>query len=448
MPIAYSLLSPDGEPDDYILKNSKDFPPKTGEGAKIRRKEALENFSSRTVTMKLAARVGQVTPSLTLAIAAAAKEMKKQGEDVCSFSAGEPDFDTPTHIKAAAKLALDQGKTKYGPAAGEPALREAIAQKLRRDNQLDYQAANVMVTNGGKHSLFNLMLALIEAGDEVIIPAPYWLSYPEMVRLAGGTPVIVETTADSEYRITPEQLRQAITPRTKLFVLNSPSNPTGTVYPPAEIRALAEVVVEQDILVVSDEIYEKILYDGAEHLTIGAVSPEAFQRTIISNGFAKSYSMTGWRVGYMAGATELIKAMSTIQGHSTSNVCTFAQYGAIAALESSQDCVAQMLEAFAERRQVMLDLVKAIPRAICPAPKGAFYLFIDVSQTDKYLQLSQDSETDKQQISLKFCELLLAQEKVAAIPGVCFGNDRCIRLSYATDLASIEKGMERLARFT
>lgn len=384
--------------------------------------------------MKLAARVGQVTPSLTLAITATAKDLKKQGEDVCSFSAGEPDFDTPSHIKEAAKLALDQGKTKYGPAAGEMPLREAIAQKLQRDNHLDYRAENVIVTNGGKHSLFNLMLALIEAGDEVIIPAPYWLSYPEMVKLAGGTPVIVETTADTEYRITPEQLRQAITPRTKLFVLNSPANPTGTVYPPAEIRALAEVVVEKDILVVSDEIYEKILYDGAEHLSIGAVSPEAFRHTIISNGFAKSYSMTGWRVGYIAGAVELIKAMSTIQGHSTSNVCTFAQYGAIAALESSQECVAQMLEAFAERRKVMLEGIKAMPQVSCPTPKGAFYLFVDISQTGMK--------------SLKFCELLLEKEKVAAIPGVAFGDDSCIRLSYATDMASVEKGMERLARFT
>jgi aspartate aminotransferase len=384
--------------------------------------------------MKLAARVGQVTPSLTLAITAAAKELRKQGEDVCSFSAGEPDFDTPSHIKEAAKLALDQGKTKYGPAAGEMPLRKAIAEKLQRDNHLDYSAENVIVTNGGKHSLFNLMLAMIEAGDEVIIPAPYWLSYPEMVRLAGGTPVIVETTAETEYRITPEQLRQAITPHTKLFVLNSPSNPTGTVYPPAEIRALAEVIVEKDILVVSDEIYEKILYDGAEHLSIGAVSPEAFQRTIVSNGFAKSYSMTGWRVGYIAAAKELIKAMSTIQGHSTSNVCTFAQYGAIAALEGAQDCVAQMLEAFTARRQVMLEGIKAIPNLSCPTPNGAFYLFVDISQTGMN--------------SLKFCELLLEKEKVAAIPGVAFGNDCCIRLSYATDMASIEKGMERLARFT
>jgi aspartate aminotransferase len=383
--------------------------------------------------MKLATRVGQVTPSLTLAISAKAKAMKAEGIDVCSFSAGEPDFDTPSHIKEAAKVALDQGKTKYGPAAGEPKLRAAIATKLTQDNQLNYQPENVIVTNGGKHSLFNLMLALIEAGDEVIIPAPYWLSYPEMVILAGGKPVIVETTAETDYKITPEQLDQAITPNTKLFVLNSPSNPTGAVYTPAEIKALGKVIAERDILVVSDEIYEKILYDGAEHFSIGAVSPEVFERTIISNGFAKSYSMTGWRVGYIAGPVPIIKAMTTIQSHSTSNVCTFAQYGAIAALENSQDCVAEMLAAFTERRKVILDAVRAIPKLSCPTPEGAFYVFIDVSQTGM--------------TSLKFCDALLESQQVAAIPGIAFGADQCIRLSYATDLESINKGMDRLAKF-
>jgi aspartate aminotransferase len=383
--------------------------------------------------MKLASRVGQVTPSLTLAISAKAKAMKAEGIDVCSFSAGEPDFDTPTHIKEAAKQALDRGKTKYGPAAGEPKLRQAIADKLRADNQLDYQAKNVIVTNGGKHSLFNLMLALIEPGDEVIIPAPYWLSYPEMVRLAGGTPVIVETSQEQEYRITADQLRNAITPRSKLFVLNSPSNPTGTVYTLAELKALAEVIVERDLLVVSDEIYEKILYDGAEHVSIGALGSEIFQRTLISNGFAKSYSMTGWRVGYLAGSLELIQAIDTIQSHSTSNVCTFAQYGAIAALESSQACLQEMLAAFTQRRQVMLDRIRAIPRLSCPTPNGAFYVFVDISQLGM--------------TSLEFSDALLEAQKVAVIPGISFGADRCIRFSYATDMESIEKGMDRLNQF-
>ncbi|MGL5034644.1 MAG: pyridoxal phosphate-dependent aminotransferase, partial [Microcystaceae cyanobacterium] len=315
--------------------------------------------------MKLTQRVSQVPASITLEITAKGKAMKEQGIDVCSFTAGEPDFDTPNHIKAAAKLALDQGKTRYGPAAGEPGLRSAIAQKLQRENNLCYEAKNVIVTNGGKHSLFNLMLALIETGDEVIIPAPYWLSYPEMVKLAEGTPVIVPTTAATGYKITPTQLQQAITPRTKLFVLNSPSNPTGSVYTPDEIRALAEVVIKNDILVVSDEIYEHILYDGIEHLSIGAVNEEIFKRTITSNGFAKAYSMTGWRIGYLAGPEELIEATSTIQGHSTSNVCTFAQYGAIAALTESQDCIQTMLTAFTERRKVIVEGINAIPKLSC-----------------------------------------------------------------------------------
>lgn len=383
--------------------------------------------------MQLAARVGQVPPSLTLAIAAKAKAMKAEGIDICSFSAGEPDFDTPAHIKAAAEKALEEGKTRYGPAAGELKLREAIARKLRDQNGLCYEAENVIVTNGGKQSLFNMMLALIDDGDEVIIPAPYWLSYPEIVKLAGGTPVIVPTDVSTGYKITPEQLRLSITPQTKLFILNSPSNPTGMVYTPAEIKALAEVVVEQDILVVSDEIYEKILYDGAEHLSIGAVGAEVFNRTMISSGFAKAFSMTGWRVGYLAGPVEIIKAVTTIQGHSTSNVCTFAQYGAIAALEGSQDCVEQMRLAFAERREVMFERLNAIPGLNCPKPQGAFYMFPNISQTGLK--------------SLAFCDALLENSQVAVIPGIAFGADDCIRLSYATDMVSIEKGMDRLEKF-
>lgn len=385
------------------------------------------------VTMKLAGRVSQVKPSLTLAIAAKAKAMKAEGIDVCSFSAGEPDFDTPAHIKAAAKKALDEGKTKYGPEAGEPKLREALARKLRADNGLDYKAENVMVTNGGKHSLFNFILALIEPGDEVIIPAPYWVSYPEMVTIAGGKSVIVHTDASTGYKITAEQLRQSITSHTQLLVLNSPSNPTGMIYTLEELKAIAEVVVEADILVVSDEIYEKIIYDSAKHISIGSLGQEIFERTIISNGFAKGYSMTGWRLGYLAGAKEIIKAASTIQGHSTSNVCTFAQYGAIAALEGSQDCVEEMRLAFAERREVMFERLNAIPGLSCPKPDGAFYMFPDISKTKLK--------------SLEFCDALLEKEQVAVIPGIAFGADDNIRISYATDMATIVKGMERLERF-
>ncbi|WP_293179767.1 MULTISPECIES: pyridoxal phosphate-dependent aminotransferase [unclassified Microcoleus] len=383
--------------------------------------------------IKLAARVGEVPPSITLAIAAKAKAMRAEGIDVCSLSTGEPDFDTPEHIKAAAKQALDAGKTKYGPVAGEAQLKAAIARKLRNDNNLHYQPENIIVTNGGKHSLYNLMMALIEPGDEVIIPAPYWLSYPEMVKLASGKPVIVRTDASTGYKITPEQLSAAITPKTKLFVLNTPSNPTGMVYTPAEIKALAQVIVDRDILVVSDEIYEKIIYDGAKHVSIGSLGKEIFDRTIISSGFAKGYSMTGWRIGYLAGPIELIKATSTIQGHSTSNVCTFAQYGAIAALESSQESVEKMRLAFADRREVIFELLEAIPGISCIKPDGAFYMFVNISKTGM--------------TSLQFCDAFLEQHQVAVIPGIAFGADDHIRLSYATDLGTIKKAVERLDKF-
>ena len=383
--------------------------------------------------MKLAERVGQVTPSMTLAIDAKAKGMKRDGIDVCSFSAGEPDFDTPNHIKQAAIDALKAGKTRYGPAAGEPGLRSAIAHKLQSENQLPYQSENVLVTNGGKHSLFNIMLALIDPGDEVIIPAPFWVSYPEMVKLAGGTPVIVYTTPEARYKVTPAQIEAAITPKTKLLILNSPSNPTGMVYSPDELSALAQVILRHDVMVVSDEIYERLLYDGTQQMSIGAVSPEMFDRTIISNGFAKAYSMTGWRIGYVAGNLELIKAINTLQSQSTSNVCTFAQFGAIAALESSQDCVAEMLHAFTERRNHMYQLINATPGLSCLKPDGAFYMFINIAGTG----LS----------SLDFCDALLSEQQVALIPGIAFGADDHVRASYATDMTTIDRGMDRIAQF-
>lgn len=383
--------------------------------------------------MKFASRVTNVVPSLTLAVDAKAKAMKKEGIDICSFSAGEPDFDTPTHIKEAAKKALDEGKTKYGPASGEPALKEALAKKLAEEDHLNFKPENIIVTNGGKHSLFNLMLALIEVDDEVIIPSPYWVSYPEMVTLAHGKSVIVPTTVEQQYKITPEQLRQAITPKTRIFVLNSPSNPTGMVYTPEELQELAKIIVENDIWVVSDEIYQKILYDGAVQRSIGTFDAEIFERTIVSNGFAKSYAMTGWRIGYIAATEPVIKAMTTVQSHSTSNVCTFAQYGAIAALEGPQDCLKEMLQAFTERRQYIVERAKAIPNLSFLTPNGAFYLFLNISQTGLK--------------SIDFCQKLLEQQKVAAVPGIAFGDDNCIRLSYATDLTTIEKGMDRLDKF-
>jgi len=384
--------------------------------------------------MPLADRLSQITPSITLAIDSKAKQLKAEGVDVCSFSAGEPDFDTPDHIKSAAKLALDQGKTRYGPAAGVMELRVAIAQKLQQDNQLPYQPEQIVVTNGGKHSLYNAMMVLLNQGDEVIIPAPYWLSYPEMVKLAGAVPVLVPTAEANGYKITPEQLQAAITPKTRLFILNSPSNPTGMVYTPAEITALAEVLAGYPhIYIISDEIYEKLLYDGAQHLSVGAVDDQIFQRTITSSGFAKAYSMTGWRVGYLAAPLEIAKAVSTLQGHSTSNVCTFAQYGAIAALQGDQSCVETMRQAFQKRRELMYSKLSAIKGLTCPKPDGAFYLFPNISQTGL--------------TSLEFCQKLLQQTKVAVIPGLAFGLDTNIRLSYATDEQTIATGCDRLAEF-
>lgn len=359
--------------------------------------------------------------------------MKAEGIDVCSFSAGEPDFATPDHIVAAAKDALDAGKTRYGAAAGEPLLRQAIAHKLNTENNLPYKPENIIVTNGGKHALFDLMMALIEPGDEVIIPAPFWLSYPEMVTLAGGTPVIVDATAETDYKITPQQLDAAITDKTKLFVFNSPSNPTGAVYSLEEMTAIAEVLVKHQVLVVADEIYEKILYDGTQHHSIGAISDEIFPLTITCNGFAKGFSMTGWRLGYIGAPLEITKAMTTVQSHSTSNVCTFAQFGAIAALEGSMNFLQTMLTAFAERRQFMYDAVNGMSGLSCPMPYGAFYVFIDISSTGLG--------------SLEFCEKLLDAKQVATIPGIAFGNDRCIRISYATDLQTIKEGMARLQDF-
>ena len=384
--------------------------------------------------MQLAQRLRNIKPSLTLAIDAKAKAMKASGIDVCSFSAGEPDFDTPDHIKAAAKTALDQGKTRYTAAAGIPELKQAIAAKLLRDNNVTYKPEQIIVTNGGKHSLYNLMMAILDAGDEVIIPVPFWVSYPEMAKLAEATPVFVITTEETDYKITPEQLEAAITPQTKLFVLNSPSNPTGMVYSPAEIKALAEVLDRHPhVYIVSDEIYEKILYDGATHLSIAAVSQSMYDRTLISSGFAKAYSMTGWRVGYLAGAANIIKAATLIQGHSTSNICTFAQYGAVTALNDSQECVETMRKAFAERRDVMYDLLTSIPKFTCPKPDGAFYLFPSIKAFNMP--------------SLEFCDKLLEEQKVALIPGIAFGLDNCIRLSYATNLETIREGCDRIRQF-
>ncbi|MFN3362226.1 MAG: pyridoxal phosphate-dependent aminotransferase [Pseudanabaenaceae cyanobacterium] len=381
--------------------------------------------------MELAHRLDQITPSLTLSIAQQASELRRQGIKVWDFSAGEPDFDTPLPIKEAAMRALQAGKTKYGPVAGIPELKQAITDRLRQDYNLHYSPDQVIVTNGGKQALYNLMMCLLNPGEEVIIPSPYWVSYPEMVRLAGAEPIFLPTTWERDYKITPLQLAEAITPRTRLFVFNSPANPTGSVYSPTEVAALAQVLENHpQVWVVADEIYSQIIYPPAVHCSIAHYLPD---RTLLVSGFAKAYAMTGWRVGYLVGNREIIKATAKLQGHSTSNVCTFAQYGALQALTGDQGCVAEMRQAYAERRHLAYKFLSTTAGLHCPLPQGAFYLFPDISQTG----LS----------SLEFCERLLREKQVALVPGIAFGADQCVRLSYATDPTTIAEGCQRVQEF-
>ncbi len=382
---------------------------------------------------KISQRAASLAPSLTLAIDSKAKQMKADGLDVVGFGAGEPDFDTPQHIKDACAKALADGFTKYTPAAGIPELRQAIADKHKRENGLAYQPSQIIVSCGGKHSCYNVILATCQAGDEVIIPAPYWLSYPEMVKLAGAKPVIIETSDRTEFKVTPAQLRAAITPNTRLFVLNSPSNPTGSVYTPDEIKALGDVCVEKGVLIMSDEIYEHLLYDGAQHRSVASFSPAHLEHTIIVHGFAKAWSMTGWRLGWCAAPAPIAKAIEAVQSHSTSNPTSFAQKGAVAALTGPQDHLPKWLAEFSKRRTYAFHQLNATPGLTCVNAKGAFYLFPNISQTGLK--------------SADFCARLLEQEKVAAVPGIAFGADDYIRLSYATSLANIEKGLARIKNF-
>ncbi|MCO5051618.1 MAG: pyridoxal phosphate-dependent aminotransferase [Verrucomicrobiae bacterium] len=382
---------------------------------------------------RISQRAASLTPSLTLAIDSKAKAMKAAGEDVVGFGAGEPDFDTPQHIKDAAAKALANGFTKYTPAAGIPELRQAIADKHQRENGLSFKSSQIIVSCGGKHSCFNVILATCQEGDEVIIPAPYWLSYPEMVKLAGAKPVILGTSDATEFKVTPAQLRAAITPRTRLFVLNSPSNPTGSVYTPEEVKALGDVCVEKGVLIMSDEIYEHLLYDGAVVKSVAGFSAAHQEHTIIVHGFAKAWSMTGWRLGWCAAPEPIAKAINAIQSHSTSNPTSFAQKGGVAALTGPQDHLPRWLAEFAQRRAYALDRLNAIPGVACVKPHGAFYLFPNISGTGLK--------------STEFCAQLLEREKVAAVPGIAFGADDYIRLSYATSMANLEKGLARIENF-
>jgi aspartate aminotransferase len=382
---------------------------------------------------KISQRAASLSSSLTLAIDSKAKQMKADGLDVVGFGAGEPDFDTPQHIKDAAIKALNEGFTKYTPASGIPELRQAIADKFKRENGLSYKPSQIIVSCGGKHSCYNVIIATCERGDEVIIPAPYWLSYPEMVKLAEATPVIIETTDKTEFKVTPEMLRRAITPRTRLFVLNSPSNPTGSVYSPAEIKALGDICVEKGVLIMSDEIYEHLLYEGAVHKSVASFSQAHFEHTIVVHGFAKAWSMTGWRLGFTAAPEPIAKAIDAIQSHSTSNPTSFAQKGGVVALTGSQEHLPKWLAEFDKRRVFAWKKLNSIPGISCVNAKGAFYLFPNIARTGLK--------------SSDFCARLLESEKVAAVPGIAFGADDYLRISYATSMANIEKGLERIDRF-
>lgn len=381
----------------------------------------------------LAERATILTPSLTLSIDSKAKAMKAEGIDVCGFGAGEPDFDTPEHIKAAAQAAIESGFTKYTPSSGIPELRQAIADKFKADNGLDYKSSQIVVSNGAKHSCYNAILATCQPGDEVIIPAPYWLSYPEMVRLAGADPVFVQTKEENNWKMTAEEFEEAMTPRTKMVILNSPGNPTGSVYTAEELQAIVEVAAGEDILILSDEIYEKLVYDGVKHTSVASLSQEAYNLTITVNGFSKSYAMTGWRLGYLGAPEQIAKAIDAIQSHSTSNPCSFAQKGALAALKGDQSPVEDMRAEFDLRRNYMVQRLSTIGRVSVVAPQGAFYVLVNISQ----LGLS----------STNFAERLLSKHHVAVVPGVAFGHDGTIRFSYATSLDVIKKGLDRFEEF-
>jgi len=383
----------------------------------------------------LSQRIGKMAESLTMAMTAKARELKKSGKDVLSFSAGEPDFDTPQVIKDAAIKALKEGKTTYTAVAGVPELLNAIKDKLKRENNLEYEASNIVVSNGAKHSLFNLFAVLLNHEDEVIIPVPSWVSYPEMVKYHGAKPVTIQTSDEEGFKLTPQKLKNAITKKTKILVLNSPSNPTGAVYSKDEILALGEVLKETDILVFSDEMYEKLVYDNTKFSAFASVSDDMYKRTITINGVSKSAAMTGWRMGYFATYyKEIAKAVTKLQGQSTSNINTITQYASIVAINGSADeDIEKMRQAFEKRKNFAVKKINEIEGLSVLNPQGAFYLFVNIKKI----------ESD----SMKFCLALLEKEGVATVPGVGFGSDGYFRFSYATDLKTIEEGIKRIKRF-
>ncbi len=390
--------------------------------------------------MELSKRALQIKPSGTMAISARAAELKAAGLDVVAFGTGEPDFDTPAHIREAGIRAIENGETRYTAAAGTPALRQAVCDKFKRDNQLDYTPAQVIISNGAKHSLVNVFMAILNEGDEVIIPAPYWLSYSEMVKIAGGVPIIIHTKKENNFMLTKEELEAAYTPKIKALVLTSPSNPTGMVTSLADLQMIADFAISHDIFVVSDEIYEKLIYeDDKKHISIASLGKEIYDRTIVINGVSKSYAMTGWRIGFAAAPLEVAKLMAALQSHMASNPNSIAQAATIAALNGPQDCVAEMCKEFKKRRDYIFEREEAIPLLSALKPEGAFYLFVDVSGT-----YGKTYEGRLISSAADFAAVLLDKKYVAVVPCADFGMPDYIRLSYATSMALIEEGMNRI----
>jgi len=392
--------------------------------------------------MILSRKAQQIEPSITLAITAKAKKMKADGIDVIGFGAGEPDFNTPEYIQKAAIKAIKEGYTKYTPASGIMELKNAIVEKFRKDNGLEYNTSQIIISTGAKQSLANVFAAALNPGDEVIIPVPYWVSYPELVKLQGGVPIFVETEENNGFKYTIEKLEKAITKNTKMILLNSPNNPTGTVYIKKELEDIANFAKEKDILILSDEIYEKLIYGDTKHVSIASLSGDAYQRTIVINGVSKAYAMTGWRIGYAAANKEIVRLMSNIQSHTTSNPNSIAQYASVAALKGDTSSMDSMVGEFKNRRDYMVNEINRIDGLSCIKPEGAFYVMMNISKT-----IGKKFNDVKIEDSISFSDQLLEREKVAVIPGIGFGMDNYVRLSYATSAENIEKGLDRIGRF-
>ena len=392
--------------------------------------------------MDLSSKAREINPSITLEITAKAKALREEGVNVVSFSAGEPDFNTPDNIIDAAISAMKDGKTKYTPTSGILELRKAICTKFKNDNELIYETNQIVVSTGAKQCLANSFLAILNKGDEVIIPTPYWVSYPELIRLADGVPVYVNNIEENDYKYRIEDLRKVVTNKTKAILLNSPNNPTGSIYSKEELIEIAEFAKENDLIIISDEIYEKLIYDNNKHISIASISEDAYKRTIVINGLSKSYAMTGWRVGYSASSKEIATLMSGIQSHMTSNINSISQYAAIEALNGSQESLNKMIVEFKKRRDYMMERLDKINGVSYIMPKGSFYIMVNIGQ-----YFGKSISNNSINSSLEFSKNLLDIEKVAVIPGIAFGLDEYIRLSYATSREAIEEGLNRLESF-